>query len=311
MRVHPSTSDVPAIFGDAPIAPPPPTAYTERVIRLPPPAALAPYVRCLWYVDDTGRAPAPAPRRERALPTGSMDLVVRLSDAPIRLYDTLTDGVGASFGSAVLGGARAGYYVRDTTIPARSIGVHFRPGGAAAVLGVPADALAERHSVLADVWGAPDLRERLLAAPTPTDALELLAAALPPPRAHHPVVTHALARLSGGDVRIDVVRAETGYSNRRFIELFREAVGLTPKVYCRVRRFQGALARLAVAPAIDLTELALGAGYYDQPHLNRDFRAFTGLSPREYVPLSRDRPNHVPVVPRGSLPSKPAARRTG
>jgi AraC-like DNA-binding protein len=290
------------------------------VIRRPPPAALAPYVRCLWYVDDTASL-RDAPARERALPTGGMDLVVRLSDAPIHLYDALGDEVGTSFGAAVLGGARSSYYVRDTTRPARSVGVHFRPGGAAAVLGVPAPTLAERHTPLADLWGARalGLRDALLDARTPDAALDRLAAALPSPRPLHPAVGHALARLSGGNVRVDIVRAETGYSNRRFIELFHQAVGLTPKMYCRVRRFQGALARLAAGPTIDLTDVALGAGYYDQPHLNRDFRAFAGISPGAYVPHSRDRPNHVPIVPRGSPPapprrshsSKPLTRGTG
>ncbi|MES2642277.1 MAG: helix-turn-helix domain-containing protein [Myxococcota bacterium] len=290
------------------------------MIRRPPPPALAPYVRCLWYADDTAtRSSGTATRRERALPTGGMDLVVRLSDAPIHLYDALGDEVGTSFGAAVLGGARSSYYVRDTTRPARSVGVHFRAGGAAAVLGLPAPTLAERHTPLADLWGAraAGLRDVLLDAGTPDAALDRLAAALPSPRPLHPAVLHALARLSGGNVRVDVVRAETGYSNRRFIELFHQAVGLTPKMYCRVRRFQGALVRLAAGPTPDLTDVALGAGYCDHPHLNRDFRAFAGISPGAYVPQSRDRLNHVPIGPRGSPPaprshsSKPAPHRTG
>ncbi|MDP2312442.1 MAG: helix-turn-helix domain-containing protein [Pseudomonadota bacterium] len=276
------------------------------MLRRPPPAALAPYVRWLWYLDDAGAIGLPGAARatrERALPTGAMDLVIRLSDTPIRLYAEVEAPVATSYGHAVLGGARSCYYVRDTTVPVRSVGVHFRPGGAAAVLGVPADLLAERHTALTDLWGprVDAVRTRILEATDAGDALDRLAAALPRPTELHPAVAHALARFAAADVRtVDAVRRETGLSSRRFIELFRRYVGLTPKVYCRVRRFQAVVAR--AGRGLSWAEVALTAGYFDQAHLNRDFRAFAGVSPGAYRPLAPDRPNHVPIP---SIPSKP------
>ncbi len=291
------------------------------MLRRPPPAALAPYVRCLWYADGTGavdgalgEAGEAASRRERALPTGATDLVVRLSDAPIHVYESLDDRVGASFGSAVLAGARSRYHVRDTTFPSRAVGVHFRPGGAAALLGIPAHLLAGRHTALADLWGAraAALRDALLDAPTPDAALDRLEAALPgPARPLHPAVVHALARLARGGVAIATVRDETGYSDRRFIELFHRAVGLTPKVYARIRRFQAVLARVATGLPTGWADIALGGGYYDQPHLNREFQAFAGISPGEYRPVGPDRPNHVPIFAARSVPSKRPRRGAG
>lgn len=90
----------------------------------------------------------------------------------------------------------------------------------------------------------------------------------------------------------DVV-AETGYSHRHFIDLFRSSVGLAPKLFCRVRRFRRAVARLSAGPGSD-TEVALEAGYSDQAHLIRDFREFAGITPGECRRRGTRRPGHVP-----------------
>jgi AraC-like DNA-binding protein len=107
-------------------------------------------------------------------------------------------------------------------------------------------------------------------------------------------VARALGRFATtADVR-QVVR-ESGYSHRRFIALFNRGLGLTPKLYCRILRFQGALEQVAAHPAASLVEVALDAGYSDQAHFNREFREFAGVSPGEYRELSPTFPHHVPI----------------
>jgi hypothetical protein len=69
---------------------------------------------------------------------------------------------------------------------------------------------------------------------------------------------------------------------------------MTPKRFCRVRRFQAVLRRIP-ACAIDWAEIALAGGYFDQPHLIHDFRAISGLSPVEYAALRTPHLNHVPI----------------
>jgi AraC-like DNA-binding protein len=97
----------------------------------------------------------------------------------------------------------------------------------------------------------------------------------------------------------------SGYSHRRFIELFRDAVGLTPKRYGRVLRFRRALERVAGGRAPSWVDVALGAGYTDQPHFNRDFREFTGITPARYGELAPILPQHVPIPEaRRSIPFK-------
>jgi AraC-like DNA-binding protein len=120
----------------------------------------------------------------------------------------------------------------------------------------------------------------------------ILADRLPRVRGLHPAVAEALERFQRMPDVGDAVRL-SGYSHRRFIVLFRQAVGLTPKVYCRVLRFQRAIDRIQVRPAESWAELALTAGFSDQSHFNREFRTFTGVTPEEYRVLSPRLAYHV------------------
>jgi AraC-like DNA-binding protein len=272
------------------------------LLRRPPTRALAPFVESLWCFDDTADGATNRALRERALPTGTSNLVFRLSSEPVRVFTDIDDEPGSTFGHAVISGARDSYYVRDTSRPSSSVGAHFRPGGAAALLGVPGEELAGRHTALEDLWGrsAESARERLLDAPAPAARLalfeQLLLARLPGSAPLHPAVDHALARLAArGPCSIEALSRETGTSHRRLIELFRRAVGLTPKVYARIRRFQGALERAGRGRAAGWAQVALACGYCDQSHLTREFLALAGVTLGAYAPLSADRPNHVPV----------------
>jgi AraC-like DNA-binding protein len=263
----------------------------------PPGPMLRPFVTMLWASDSS---PTPGVTRERMLPTGSMHLVFLLDDAPLLLFDDLDDERGHVVGRAMVGGARSSFYVRDVSKRTPSVGAMIRPGAAALLLGVPAEALAERHTSLADLWGptSEETRERLAECSTLERRLEvlesILAARLPRVRAMHPAVAEALARFAENDADVGAVVASTGYSHRRFIQLFREAVGLAPKTFCRLTRFQRALDR-AVCGDGSWAEIAADAGYSDQSHLHKDFVAFAGIAPGRYRELGPTSANHVPI----------------
>jgi methylphosphotriester-DNA--protein-cysteine methyltransferase len=77
--------------------------------------------------------------------------------------------------------------------------------------------------------------------------------------------------------------------------LFREQVGLTPKLYCRLHRFQDVLRQIAVGAPVDWADLALAGGYCDQAHLANEFRDFSGISPSAYLASERSVANRVPI----------------
>lgn len=260
--------------------------------------ALAGFVDLLWFYE----GPPQPHRMERLLPDGSVELVVNLRDDEVRVYDRRDLSYFERLPGAVLVGPHSDFFVIDTAEQQSVAGVHFLPGGAFPFLRVPAAELHGVHVGLDDVWGgfARELRECLAAAPNVEARFDLLECALlrqlARPLAHHPAVAFALREFRGAPGNaIARVREATGLSERRFIELFRQQVGLTPKLYCRVRRFQSTLRRIPMG-AVDWADVALAGGYFDQAHLIHDFRAISGLTPGEYAELRTPHLNHVPLA---------------
>lgn len=226
---------------------------------------------------------------EHVLPSGGMHVVFRLSGPAVRIE-------GKDFGYALVGGARSGYYVKDVRAAASSVGAVLKPGGSMALFGVPAWEFAERHTLLDDLWGraASGLRARLMEADDGCIRLRIFESAL---LARSRLVTLSPAMRGaldwigrGGAVGESV--AASGYSHRHFNALFRDAVGLTPKLYSRVQRFHRVLR--GMGPGTSWAELAIAAGYSDQAHFCREFRAFSGVTPGEYVRTNPVDALHLP-----------------
>jgi len=91
------------------------------------------------------------------------------------------------------------------------------------------------------------------------------------------------------------VTERIGLSSRRFIEVFRDEVGLTPKLFCRVRRFQQVLHLIRSGQQVDWASVALTCGYFDQAHCIHDFQVFAGLAPTAYLAHQGEYRNHVPL----------------
>ena len=91
----------------------------------------------------------------------------------------------------------------------------------------------------------------------------------------------------------DAVTDKVGLSAKRFIERFKSDVGLTPKRYCRIRRFQRAVTLVHQGSEIDWAAVALDCGYFDQAHFIHDFKSFAGLTPTSYQAARTSFQNHV------------------
>jgi AraC-like DNA-binding protein len=215
-------------------------------------------------------------------------------------------------------GAQSSPFVIDTRPQHLLIGVHFRPGGAFPFFAHPAGELRNARVGLDDLWGnaAAILRERLVAAPTAAARFALLERTLltraTRPLAGHPAVAYALRALGNvtEPVTVAAVTEETGLSKRRFIELFDREVGLTPKLFARIRRLQAVLYRLEDPTSTAWVEVALAHGYFDQAHLIRDFQQFAGLAPTAYLTQRGTVLNHI-TLPDAGVNSfqEPSARQ--
>ncbi|WP_437686353.1 helix-turn-helix domain-containing protein [Sorangium sp. So ce176] len=284
------------------------------VTRTPSPP-LARFVGRLWYY----AAPELPDLLERVLPTGSMSLLINLAEDELRWYDPASSSAPPPASSSArchrlsgiaVCGAHAEHFAIDTAEQRAIVGAEFTPGGAFPFFGPDAEALGGTHVSLDALWGreAALVRERVLEASTPEARLRALESALaarllrPPARlsarspARDPAVDFALAAFADPSRACTVsdVIGQLGMSSRRFIRSFTEQVGLTPKRYCRVRRFQQALSAIERCERVSWARVASACGYYDQAHFIHDFRAFAGLTPTEYVAKRRER-NHVPI----------------
>jgi AraC-like DNA-binding protein len=111
----------------------------------------------------------------------------------------------------------------------------------------------------------------------------------------HPAVEYAVrefGRVPHIRSVIDVTK-EAGLSRRRLSQLFREQVGITPKLYCRLHRFRHVVRQIASGGPGDWADVALAGGYCDQAHLAHEFRDFSGMSPSSYLAAERPFANHV------------------
>lgn len=109
------------------------------------------------------------------------------------------------------------------------------------------------------------------------------------------LVTAAERAIRDG-ARLDAVASAVGADRRRLVPAFREAVGMAPKQYQRILRFQRALRAMRTATPAPLAVIAAGCGYADQAHMNRDFREFSSLTPGRVHGATSTAYNHVPIV---------------
>lgn len=265
------------------------------ITHIPPPP-LSHYIEMFWYWADF-HPPHP---RERILPGGAMELLFHLSDEPLRI--TYPDDQIHSFRAPIIAGNRSEHFLVETLHPVTILAVWFKPGGGLPFFGASAGDMHNLHVPLDLLWqqAAHDLYEQVHAARTPAECFRLLETALcarlTHTADHHRAVTYALSALTHGQTVAQTID-QIGISARRFIQVFHEQVGLTPKLYARVHRFQRALRLITCGdPTASWVDIALAAGYYDQAHFIHDFQALAGITPTEYHPQSKEHRSNLAVL---------------
>lgn len=235
-----------------------------------------------------------------------MELVLNLKQNEFRIHDESTPTTSRRYSGAMVSGAYSRCFLIDTAAHANIIGVHFRPGGACLFLNLPASEIRDQHVDLDMIWGehATELRYRLQEAKSTQFRFHLLETALKNHLARgiqrHRAVSLAVRALENHPEEWSVrdLAERLGMSQRAFIQAFKEQVGVTPKLFSRLRRFQRALSKLERDESPDWLGLATDCGYFDQSHLIHDFRTFSNLTPTAYARLrSHDvKENHI-IVP--------------
>ena len=267
--------------------------YLEHI----PAAPLNRCVRSLWYarVHDAPHS------RERVLPTGRVQVILNLERD--FLLDCPEGSPAHPMAPSLIVGARSNYEIIDTSDMADLIGIVFEPGGFAPFVSDAVDLFSNRSVSLEDIWGASarDLRDQLREISTPVGRLTFLEAFLLYRFAgclsRHRVIDFALSSFqrAPGFAKVREVAKSTGWSERRFSQVFREEVGFSPKAWTRILRFQRAVQQLHAGVELPWAEMALDCGYYDQSHFANEFRAFSGIDATSYSAQRTRWTNHIPI----------------
>lgn len=244
--------------------------------ELPPPPALEWFVRCYWTLS----APAGERPPEAALPDGCPEMIFNLAD-PFR---AAVDGEARDQPLAML----VGQITRPISVAPSGrvdlVAVRFRPFGASLV--------CPRMSALTDRWVdvselASQEAEVLPVLRATGGTLErlavvgaMLAAVGEAGRRPDSRVIAAVERIEATDgaVAVGDLAGTLGTTTRHLQRLFGDSVGVTPKLLCRIRRFQRVFAAWRDDPG-NWAEVAVRCGYFDQAHLVRDFSELGGAAP--------------------------------
>lgn len=244
--------------------------------QAPPSRPLAPFIECYWLLSaDAGATPL-----EPILPDGCMELIVQLRD-PMRRA-----GTAGAQPRIFLCGQLTAPLLLEPTGSIRTFGIRFRPGGARPFFEGDLSALVDRDTPLEDLWGrlAREIEQRVRDARGFSEALgaaESVLGVLLRERWRDTRVEAAVRAVLGtrGCARVSALARAAGLSERQLERRFGPVVGLSPKLFSRIVRFQRVVRIARRAGPAGWAETAARCGYADQAHLARDVRLFSGATP--------------------------------
>lgn len=252
-----------------------------------PAESLAPYIDSLFHFQHF----QPDHSLERVVPDGHTYLIFELDGMTRSVFDNQTLQPRQQFTRAWFSGMHRHYLSISAHPDSEMVVVRFKPGGASRWLTGAMSELDDRVVPAQVLWGPSvlELRDDLIASSDDAELFERLESFLlkrvdtADNRGWNCIrqITDAIDRNS--EPQLKQVVDNSGYSSKQAISLFNQHVGLTPKIYQRIRRFQEILPRVQKQQSIRWQDICRQCYYYDQSHFIREFKAFCGYSPSEFL----------------------------
>jgi AraC-like DNA-binding protein len=249
-----------------------------------PAETLAAVVKCFWTLEAKAEK---APEKQRIVPDGCMEMIFHYGDL-YQQYITSTTTI-IQPRCFVFGQITTTLDIEptgDTGIFA----VRFHPNGFIPFANLPLQQMENKAVALADIFGddGEQLATTIVTANTSTERIELvsqfllnkLQTATAVDRLAVACVDLLLA--SNGQVSVDVLSSQLQVHRRQLERKLSESIGLSPKQLTKIIRLQATLKMMHLEQYTNLTDLAYENGYYDQAHFIKDFKAFTGMSPKQF-----------------------------
>jgi AraC-like DNA-binding protein len=258
-----------------------------RLTEVPPKPELAAVVGTLYYFRLASKDEA-RERRVIVMANPCIDLLINVGD-PFTL-ETFGESQRVERGVTLHGPRPSTTFLRrdgDLVL----VGARFKHGAAASLLPYPVKELEQRQVPFEDLVheNAKELFDQVAAGTSPAEQLNRLEAGLSKViqrlKKPDPMVRKAVKLIAQhqGDLEVSALAEHLGVSRQTVKHKFDQHIGVSPKLYGKLRRFQSVLRRLANLNKPDWTKLAQESGYYDQAHLIREFNHFTGFSPQKFL----------------------------
>jgi len=249
--------------------------YRERK----PGGAMARFVKTFWMLVDG----SPAGDEQRVVPDGRPELIFNLGSP----FEGRKGEAWIRQPQSFIAGQITQPLLLRPTGPAHIVGVRFHPQGASEMLGMPLAEFTDATVTLDDFSPALHSTLQRLGEAKHENPLAVMAELLAEfcPVENDRRITSAVSEFesSAGMAEVSDVAERVGMSSRQLQRRFRDAVGISPKLFSRMQRFQRVFRAmepgLTEKSPMDWVDVAVDCGYYDQAHLIRDFREFTGTTP--------------------------------
>ena len=240
---------------------------------------------------------------DRFLPDGNTEIIIDFDDRPQHIYDNLTLKEIQACHHVWASGVRTEYISIPSGKHAAMFIISFKKGMAYPFFPLPMNEMADRVVDADLLWGNDFsfLRERLLeidAIDRKFEAAEgFLLRNFQRRFVLNPAVEYALTEIIRRPDQINLahMNQNIGYSQKHFIGMFKRQVGITPKAYLKIIRFQKAIGEIEQRKEVNWTSISQDCGFYDQAHFINDFKFFSGFTPEEYIRRKNDILNYVPV----------------
>lgn len=262
-----------------------------------PIAPVSRFVEHLWLV----RGRVPQPSRHLLLPDGALVVIFNLGE-PQRLCERADVRRHTIFRASWVAGQQPHPIVIEQAGDYDLLGIRFRPGGAFPLFRSGVAELTGRVIELEDIWGAQARAVRQQLGDARGDRARLrclegwLDRRLRAEVAPDSRVAHAAALLQQGGTGVGRVAEAVNLSPKHLVHQFSRQVGLAPKHFGRIQRLQRTLGLVGLRPAVNWSELAPAAGYFDQAHLINEFRDLAGLTPAEFLARRSPYPGYLNVA---------------
>ena len=240
---------------------------------------------------------------EKFLPDGSVDLLIDLSETPKKLFVNEEGIAYTTFKKSWISGMKTDYILIDASV-SHMIGVHFKPGGCYPFVDFPMVELNNITVELDSVWGNEihSIRDAILCEPSIEKRFSILENSFLL-KGKNKMENHALVHYSVTQLvqspqmwTIKALSGKTGITQKHLITLFKKYVGLSPKMFSRINKFQKVIELIDKQQKVDWAMLAYECGYFDQAHFIKEFHAFSGINPVSYLEKRGPFRNYLPIA---------------